>query len=428
MNDVEKGKHILSMAKTLKAYQIGDARIATFLYASSFAGRAGLLAAALRHHQGIGQTQLTVLAAEEGFTQPELRGRIVPWLEDAGLCRVRRSGDAITSVDSLVLKYDSILTAVSGLYVAQNPTEEDSACIQILDMASQLPRTDSEVRQAIASRIGEEKAATAMDLAEAYKLVSYRKGKGLAEPVLFSPRLWRRHIDRAAKALSHLDTTERAIVLDLVEQVKQYQGMPEPLLRRDAAANDAEGLLDLAIGVGLVNRTDLQMADGTARAFLTSPHFYEDLADEYSEDMFDRIKIFLDSIRNGQHFGSPASGRILDPELLLRKLVNAGEIGPCTAIGRDYTVSERAGIVTVRRLSPTSQRYYMELVQEDTVSKVLEVVEAGRIEGPHARMTPADIREGTRFRSIEHRRAEVGELPARMEEAERAIIHKLREG
>ena len=95
--------------------------------------------------------------------------------------------------------------------------------------------------------------------------------------------------------------------------------------------------------------------------------------------MCDRVKIFLDSIRNGQHFGNRSTGKILAPQVLLRKFINTGELGPVTAIGTDYVTSELAGIVRVNR-EPNSNRANMELVQEDTVGKVLDVIRTGLIE------------------------------------------------
>lgn len=429
MDEIEIGKHILAVAKSLKAYKLGDPRIAAFLYASSLAGRAGLFTSALRSRGRVERSALTVLAAEEGLAYPELRDTILPWLEDAGLVRIRRLQDGeIESVESLVLGYDGILRAVTELYGTLNPTAEDKGCIQILDMASQMPQPESDVMQVVASVIGDEKAKTAVELVKAYRLVSHRAGRGLREPVLYSQRLWGRCIDKAAAALSSMDNTEKAIVLDMVEQVRRHQGMPELLLRQFAADNNAVHLLELAVGVGLVNRTDIQMTDGTSRTFLTSPHFYGDLADEHGEDMFDRVKIFLDSIRNGQHFGDPWTGRILTPEILLGRLLERGEIGPCTAIGRDYVMSEKAGIVRVRRALPGSMQHYMEVVQRDTVAKVLEVVTAGTIAEDARPMEAGHVTEGNMFRSIEQRRAEVGEVPEKVAEAERAVILSLREG
>ena len=313
------------------------------------------------------------------------------------------------------------------MYDSLNPPPEDIGCLCVLQTVSQLPTPKSDVLHAVALIIGEEAGKRAVSLAKNYKIVASISGKGLREPILFSQRLWSGCISKAATALGPLNTDQRAIVLDLVERVRNYQGFPESLLRDLARQNNAEPMLDLAIGVGLLNRTDIQMADGTPRVFLTSPHFYGDLESEFGEDMCDRVKIFLDSTRNGQHFGHLWTGRILDPDRLLRKLINTGVIGPCSAIGTDWVTSELAGIVTVKRVDPRAGKCYMELVQKDTVSKVHQVITTGTMDVSQSTMKASDVAEGSHFHSIEQLRGEAGELPGGLGEAERAIIMKLRE-
>jgi hypothetical protein len=169
------------------------------------------------------------------------------------------------------------------------------------------------------------------------------------------------------------------------------------------------------------------MADGSTRVFLTSPHFFSDLEDEVGEDACDRVKIFLDSTRNGQHYGHPWTGRIADPDALLRKLLNTGMVGPCTAIGTDWVTSEKAGIIRVRREDTSTGKSYMELLQRDTVEKVHQLITTGTV-APAGGMEAAHIREGLSFHSIEETRAEAGDVPEPIAEAERAIILRLREG
>src|SRR5262249_46494909 len=155
---------------------------------------------------------------------------------------------------------------------------------------------------------GEEPAArTAIGLAKKYKIVASRSGKGLPEPLLFSERVWARSIAKAERALAYLRREEREALLALVDRVRRYQGVPEGHIRHEAKKVGVERLLDLAIGVGLLNRTQIQMANGSMRSFLTSPHFFADLDSEFGEDICDRVKIFLDSTRNGQHFASPGT-------------------------------------------------------------------------------------------------------------------------
>ena len=69
----------------------------------------------------------------------------------------------------------------------------------------------------------------------------------------------------------------------------------------------------------------------------------------------------------------------------------------------------------------------MEVVQEDTVSKVHQIITTGTIDASHEHMEDSNISEGSRFRSIEQIRAETGELPDDLGEAERELLIKLRE-
>ena len=118
--------------------------------------------------------------------------------------------------------------------------------------------------------------------------------------------------------------------------------------------------------MGLLDKTQILGGDGTTRGFLTAPHIYGELAATHGKDVCDRIRLFLDSIRHGEHYGRWYTGKITDPAKLLTKLVDPGEIGPCTAIGHDYQLVEKAGVVNVKP-SWKSGQFVMEVVQEDTV-------------------------------------------------------------
>lgn len=422
-----RGKNIISAAKSLKSKPLADANIAHFLYATSVAGRAGLFASALRHAGSISLSRAQILAESEGFTKLDLRNTLLPWLESSNLAYVRRfANSTIESIESLVLTYDPLLVAVADLYDSSEPTPEDTGCVHALAMVSQLPRLQSEVLHALAQEVGEESAKRTIELAKNYNIISHLSGYGLSEPVLFSERIWTKFNTKSAHSLSPLSTTDRAVLLELVDKVHRYQGFPEALLRSEAKKHNGEHILDLGIGIGLLNRTQIRMADGAHRFFLTTPHFYADMGTEFGEDMCDRVKIFLDSIRNGQHFGHTDTGRILSPSVLLSKLINSGEIGPCTAIGTDYVTSERAGIVKVRRSAVKANQSFLELVQRDTVSKVREIITTGSL-ASSVHMTPSDVSEGVRFESTEQLRSQIVELPAPAAEAERAIVQKLRE-
>lgn len=423
--EVETGKLIVSAAKRLKAFSVGDHNIAQFFTATSVSGRAGLVASAIRYHRRLSAERFRVFCSEEGFNRHDIRTTIVPWLKQEGLADVKVAEGEIVSVTSLVLVYESILRAVTHLFEGLGPTGEERGCLVALAIASDLPMPESTVLHRVSGSVGDEVASKALELVKAYRIVERRIGKGLREPILFSPAVWRGAIGRASSALSTLKPDQRAAVEDLVQRVRAYQGYPEDEIRRVAQSHGMESMLNLAIGVGLIGQTWILSGDGTRRPFLTTPHFLADMAAEHGEDACDRLKIFLDSIRNGQHYGLRATGRIADPDALLRKLIDTGEIGPCTAIGRDYTMAERAGIVSVKRSSLKPGQYVMRVVQEDTVKQVHDIVTRGHIENS-VPMSTTQLGPDGKFMSAEEGR--LAEVPGTVAEAERAIILALREG
>lgn len=421
----DRGKLIVSVAKSLKGYQLADSRIASFLYGTSEAGRLGLFASSIRAEEHADIKRIRFLAGQEGIGFHDLTTELLPWLESAGLCQLKRdtSGE-IQEVTSLVLAYRDLLGAVSDFYDSRTPSPEDQACLIVLAQANELPKPESVIRQVVANALSEETANMALQLAKAYGIVASSENSG--DPLLYAPGVWAGLKPRALQALAPLDRTDREVLLYLINRVKDNQGYPESLFRKEASQNGAGHLVDMAIDIALLNKTELYMADGAIRAFLTTPHFFSDLADEYGEDTCDRVKIFLDSIRNGQYFGARTTGRILDPEILLRALLDRGQIGPATAIGTDYMVAEKAGIIRVHRAS-SGNKAYMELGQEDTVRKVLEVVSSGTVEPGTQRMEANHMSNGTLFRSIEQSRAEPGKVAKELTGVEHEILKNLRE-
>ena len=315
------------------------------------------------------------------------------------------------------MAYSDLLGTVTDFYESRTPSKEDRGCLNALYQASQLPTPESVVLQGVTAEIGEEAAVIALSLAKAHRIVS--SSSGTPDPILYAPRIWVDVHSDVPKALSPLDSTDREILVHLVEKVRLSQGYPEVLLQREAKENGVSHLLNMAIGLGILNRTDLMMANGTKRAFLITPHFYSDLADEFGEDMCDRVKVFLDSIRNGQYYGYQSTGKISDPVVLLRALLNRGQIGPATAITTDYSVSEKAGIIRVRRTA--SKGGVMLLMQR-------EIVSTGTVEPGSPRMRAAHISGGGQFSSVEQNRAEFGASTGELAEVELDVLTRLREG
>jgi hypothetical protein len=425
MSSSALGFQIISVAKTLDPYR-ADAKISTYFGATTVAGHAGMLLSAIRKHTHLSLARFNALASEaliDGVTRQKL---VNPWLESEGFIEMRGTGDQ-KHVACNVLDYQAILRAVAKFFDSLDPSIEERLVLKILETGTAAPTTKDDLLSALAKSDDEQFATTALDLAKGYKIVKVVEGEGISTPVVYSPLIWGDNISKAGKALSHLKNQRRALLLQLIESVRTYQGMPEQSSVAWCQAQGDPDLVDFAVGLGLLDRTEIVTKDGKKQPFLTTPHLYGELAVKHGKDVCDRVRLFLDSIRHGQHFGDWHTGKISDPVKLLSRLIERGSIGPCTAIGKDYVLVEKAGIVRVNRSSFKPGQYEMTLVQDDTVRLIRDIVAEPGALSEKGFLQDLATQGQNQFIPSEQTRGSLGEQAGPMREAEAEMLRNLRE-
>lgn len=421
----EEGRRIISITKSLEAFQRGDQQISQYFSATTLAGQAGLFLSSLRKHKKMRSGKFRTLAASAHINGVILDKIIIPWMRKRGFI----DGDTVTPngiVTCNVLDYKAVLEATSELFHENNPTSEEGLVLGIVEEGTRAPQSKSDIFNANVSA-NDETLERALGLAKTYKIVNILEGAGVREPIVYSPLIWGDNITKIGKALSHLDRTRKEMVLKLLEMVRKYQGLPYDDAVEWAKKEGDEKLIEFSVSLKLIDRTIITTALEERRVFLTTPHLYGEVGTIHGKDVCDKIRIFLDSIRHGQHYGQWYTGRINDPVALLDKLVDKGEIGPCTAIGRDYQLVEKAGIINVRESKLKSGQFIMRLVQEDTVETVRDIIAREPWRAGSAR-SRSDGKFGQEyFTSAEATRITIGEPAGRVREAEIAILKSLRE-
>ena len=419
-----QGLRIISVAKGLDAFQRGDQMISQYFGVTLLAGHAGLFLSSLRGHRKMKWKKFRALAAAAHIDAPVLKVTVLPWLKRGAFIE-ENAVDDNSDVLCNVLDYEAVLAATDKLFLSLDPTPEECAVLGIVHLGIQIPQLKSEILSS--TSLGtEEVIQRATDLAAGYKIVNVLEGAGIGEPIVYSPLIWGDKISKAGKALSHLSANRRGVLLKIVQLISDYQGMPYASAVNWVTKEGEADLTEFAVGVGLLDKTQILAGDGTAREFLTTPHIYGELAATHGKDVCDRIRLFLDSIRHGEHYGRWYTGQITDPAKLLTKLVDAGEIGPCTAIGHDYQLVEKAGVVNVKPSSRKSGQFTMQLVQEDTVRLVRDIVIQKFPLSSGPAMTGGTWNQND-FVSAEGTRAKLGEPPQRVREAEQQMLRQLRE-
>jgi hypothetical protein len=419
-----EGLRIISIAKALDSFQRGDPQISQYFGVTLLAGHAGLFLSSLRSHKKMSWKKFRALATGAHIEAPLLKTVVLPWLKTGAFVEGTPIADT-SEIHCNILDHEAVLTATSQLFRSLDPTAEELAVIEIVDLGAQLLRLKSEIKARVSDG-DEDVVERATSLAKSYKIVNVLDGPGIAEPVIYSPLIWGDNIAQAGKALSHLKPDRRAILLELIDMIRLYQGMPMASATNWVAQQDQADLVTFAVGIGLLDKTQIFAGGGVSREFLTTPHIYGELAATQGKDVCDRIRLFLDSIRHGEHYGNWYTGRINEPAVLLSKLVNSREIGPCTAIGRDYQLVEKAGIINVKESSRKPGQFVMQLVQNDTVRLVRDIVAQKAPISMNSHVSAGACSQSG-FVSAEGTRAQLGVQPELVREAEQEILRHLRE-
>jgi len=421
------GLRIISVTKSLDAYQRGDQKISRYFSATMLCGHSGLFLSSLRKHKRLSWRKFCTLAAVAHLDRPLLTGVVVPWLTKGGFIEVVQGGEK-KAVSCNVLDYDAILRATWELFTKLDTTPEERAVLEVVDEGIKIPTEKTRLFNTITSE-STESVERAVELAESYKIVNVLKGTGVREPIIYSPLVWGDKISKAGKALSNLKANKRDALLELLDIVRRNQGFPYKSALEWAKKRGHPAIVQFAERIGLLDKTQIATRDGQIAAYLTTPHLYGEMAATHGNDVCDRIRLFLDSIRHGQYCGDWYTGRIQDPVILLDALLNRGKIGPCSAIGTDYIMVEKAGIVNTKESKVRPGRFYMHPVQDDTVRLVRDIAENPMYAGTISSSVSFSAAIHDRFISAEETRAQtqLGEIPGPMKEAEAEIVRAIRE-
>lgn len=102
--------------------------------------------------------------------------------------------------------------------------------------------------------------------------------------------------------------------------------------------------------------------------------------------------MLLSSLRFGEYRSSRSRGQIIDPPVLVNALLNRDRVGPCTAIGEDYAILEREGVIrTVPAINRSGKQYYMEIRRREPAQIVLGLLESGTSENLDAKSLPRSL-------------------------------------
>ena len=290
---------------------------------------------------------------------------------------------AVSIIRVLDADKTSAYRAASGLFASRASTPQARAALAILQLTSTLPLPKGYLIAEVGRRFSIDTSApeAALKVLIACGVIQETTETESGEHLLINPAVFQDPSIESFKLLDNLSKSERDMALSILGHVTENPGMPfTPLHERR--------IVDVLVKAGLIDLSGIRVAaGGVSKEFPTTPSAWGILSltgfsAPVGNDVIDDAKVLFNSFRYGELYSRPARGRITQPIVLVRALINRGQIGEATAIGEDYPLPLARGIigVTESRLKPG--QFYMELRKRDVAEAVLDVLSDHVIVGP----------------------------------------------
>ena len=313
----------------------------------------------------IASGKVKVIASASGLNPTYELDGLLPVLEEKRLIERTQNGIAVLGVSN-----HTALIHARDIFLDADPDPKEKAAISLAETASICPVRRSDVFEEISDYFKLDKAKTD-ELLNRSRVLGLVDTVGIGESqILFNGNLYRRESAyKIHKTLESLSTIEKGRILELTELLRKFGCLSyeqaEKMLTLD--------LLERLIAIGMFDLNRISNDDGE-HSFVSDPSAFHKFIDPLVDDCFDLAKALVTALTYGMRYRSPIQGRIYSVSLLLEKLIVGEEVGPATAIGKDYRALELSRVVDLREDSDNAGRFYMKLNKIEVGQLAMQVL------------------------------------------------------
>lgn len=387
------------------------------------AGKAMDFAARLKN---FGSSQLTPsvvteFAKQAGIGKRALLQVVLPVLKAADVIGYTTSNGQLVGMEEFVGVTGSLVEQAVRVMADLSPTPAEMALLHSVEIASWAPLTESQHLEQLTKRGFDDKTAKhGYRLARSIGVNQRVRAADLNEHVVFNPYVWGTEQITIAKFLKSLPSSERDVMLGICEQASDRPGLALPSVTGNPHA------VNSARKVGLLQAATVKStaSGGSAQTYVFSPLLETEDDKLLTTEALHQRKQFVAHVLFGHEKAKAAGGRIIDPVVLVRALVNRGQVGPATNIGTDYHLLEAQGIVTVD--GPPGGRAFLRMVKPEIIKDGLDWLERTTAGSTGGSDSPKLLQSPGLFITPEQDRGAIGDQGA-TDEVTRSMLLRLRE-
>ncbi|MFD6694202.1 hypothetical protein ACIBSS_22625 [Micromonospora aurantiaca] len=419
MDEEARGRWLCAIGKHVIRFQQDDQ--ATYVYAILRTSQEADLLMRLRRQGRVTAQQVKTFARACGIPVQELSD-ILRAQADAGLLGLDFDARGqLVSLTEEIFTEAAVFKYAAMRFEQRQPEQSERAIVPLMDLLSRLPLDIDQVTDLLVREgFSEPDVREAVDLAASFGLAQKRVVPDFESELLYNEYLWAHKIDRVQAVLAGLRDRETNDLLALMEEIGQAQGTPA-----EALTAAPKHLVDMATRVGLVDGIKIKTMSGREKVFTFSPQFDGLGAGRATTELAgisDQVKLLVASIQYGVRYSEDF--RLDAPLAFMNKLVNTGEAGDATPIGRDYILVEKYGIL--RTVPTTGSRARFEVVKHDIVTAARDALAQGRL-GSGPETSPRTLVDQRDFLSPEAMRLRLADAAGASEVLEKKHLAAIRE-
>jgi hypothetical protein len=387
-------------------------------------GKAARIAANIRGFNYLKPSQLDIMSVELGITPMEVRDAILPRLEEINVVRlIKGHTGKIERVEEKVPRVILLIEELGKYMRELEPSPIETSGIEALNIATMKPIKKTELKDRL-TELNEEEFNILLDCGKTGRFLDeYIAPNGEVE--IYSPLVWNERSEDVMKMYTSLSVTQKDELVHILDSINSYAGTPLETLQ-----TSNQLLIGQAIRTGIIEKCSVTTKKGTKDyLFMPNPKFRIESEGVRQCDLFDKAKIILSCIRQGQHYAEIT--RILYPDKVLQKLLDRGYLKPHSEFKEQYALLELHGIA---RTEPAiGNRDYLKLIDTDenrqAIEAAIDVISHTR-EAVTARVVNTQARAlllSGNFINPARNRARIKELPQLTYKTLQNLMEKLRE-
>jgi hypothetical protein len=343
-------------------------------------GKSGILLSAISSNNEItiSNQRLDTLAQASNINVLTELPIIIDLLKKKELIDVAGNGITIFGITT-----SSALQHTSDIFDSLQPTSQENAAIGLAERASLEPIKSSEALEELADAYSLNRAEITEVLfnSEQIGFVDV-ENLGGSEKLLFNGNLFRRETAKKVKAvLDSLSSDEQSKLTEANGIIRKQACVPLQIIKNILG----DKLFSKVSEIGLF---DINVVSNSIEnvGFITLPSAFSKFSsNSMVDDPFDLAKAFISSITYGMTKSSYERGQIQMVDKLLSTLVRGESIGPVAAIGEDYKILEKKGVVQVEIGSKRSRSgnirtgLMMKLLKKEVGELALQAIRQGDV-------------------------------------------------